>query len=393
MAYPSIISTLATPQPTDRLSSPSHSTLHQNENSAILEIERAVGFDSSILGTVIGDLRNPLSNGGGHVQTANKGGTGQTTYGKGDLLVGQNTSTLTKLAIGTDGQVPIADSSQVVGVRWGLVGAQVTFVTVASVWTKPAGANFVDVLVIASGGGGGGSGQGLGGGGGGGAGGYVQAHIPASFLPASVLVQATSGGLGGAGTTGPSGGNGSTGSIASFGSIIALGGGAGNGNITTTGGTAGAGGNASLPSVFALFGVTYQGSAGGAGGSSGNAGANGVTINSATSFAPTGGGGGGGDSHNGGAGGSIIGIYPQPAAGGAGGATAAVGNPGAVGHSASVAGTGGGGGAGSTGSGAGGAGGAGGTYGSGGGGGGYAGLGAGGSGAAGGSGVVIITVS
>ncbi len=123
MAYPSVLSTLATPQPTDRLSSPSHSTLHQNENSAILEIERAVGLDSSILGTVIGDLRNPLSNGGGHVQTANKGGTGQTTFNKGDLLVGQNSSTLTKLAIGADNLVLQTDSSQAVGVKWGAAAA------------------------------------------------------------------------------------------------------------------------------------------------------------------------------------------------------------------------------------------------------------------------------
>jgi hypothetical protein len=123
MAYSSTFSTLTNPQATDRLNNPSHSALHQAENAAILEIERAVGLDSSVLGTVIGDLRNAASNGGGHVQTANKGGTGQTTFNKGDVLVAQSTSVLSKLAIGIDGTFLQADSTQATGVKWGNVAA------------------------------------------------------------------------------------------------------------------------------------------------------------------------------------------------------------------------------------------------------------------------------
>lgn len=133
MAYSSIFSTLATPQPTDRLNNPSHSQLHQNENAAILEIERAVGLDSSVLGTVIGDLRNPSSSGGGHVQAANTGGTGQTTYSKGNLLVAQSSSVLTKLAVGTDGTFLQSDSTQATGVKWGNVAAnKIAIVTTAA---------------------------------------------------------------------------------------------------------------------------------------------------------------------------------------------------------------------------------------------------------------------
>jgi hypothetical protein len=120
MAYPSVLSTLATPQPTDRLNNPSHSTLHQNENSAILEIQRFVGLDgsSSVIGTLDYDIRSPASNGGGHVQTANKGGTGQTTYNKGDILVAQSASVLTKLSTGVDGQILSVNSSVATGLTW-----------------------------------------------------------------------------------------------------------------------------------------------------------------------------------------------------------------------------------------------------------------------------------
>lgn len=121
MAYPSIISALATPQPTDRLNNPSHSTLHQNENSAIVEVQTFVGTLSSSQGTLSYDIRSSDSNGGGHIQTANKGGTGQTSYSKGDLLAAQSSSVLVKVAIGSDGQVLQSDSGQSSGVKWSTV--------------------------------------------------------------------------------------------------------------------------------------------------------------------------------------------------------------------------------------------------------------------------------
>ncbi len=119
MAYPSILSTLSNPQPTDRLNSPSHSSLHQAENAAITEIEIFVGTISSVPGTLIYDIRSSSSNGGGHVQTANKGGTGQTSFTKGDLLVATSSSVLTKFsASSVAGQVLTSDPSQAAGFYW-----------------------------------------------------------------------------------------------------------------------------------------------------------------------------------------------------------------------------------------------------------------------------------
>lgn len=119
MAYPSTITAFVNPLPTDKLNNPSHSAVETLQNTTLTQIMNTVGTDASTIGTVIGDLRNPLSNGGGHVQTAPKGGTGMTSYTKGDLLVASNTSTLSRLAVGSDGQVPIADSTQTSGVKWG----------------------------------------------------------------------------------------------------------------------------------------------------------------------------------------------------------------------------------------------------------------------------------
>jgi hypothetical protein len=49
---------------------------------------------------------------------ATKGGTGVTSFTKGDILVASNSTTLTKLGIGSDGQVLVADSSQTTGNKW-----------------------------------------------------------------------------------------------------------------------------------------------------------------------------------------------------------------------------------------------------------------------------------
>lgn len=47
-----------------------------------------------------------------------QGGTGQTSYTKGDLLCATGATTLAKLAVGTDDQVLTADSAEACGVKW-----------------------------------------------------------------------------------------------------------------------------------------------------------------------------------------------------------------------------------------------------------------------------------
>lgn len=136
--FPSVISTISNPVSTDKLSSPSHSSIESAQNDAISKLETFVGTLASTAGTLMYDVRATASDGGGHVQGANKGGTGQTAYTKGDLLVASSASILSKLAIGTDNTILVVDSTQAVGVKYAtansiLSGAFVASPIVASV--------------------------------------------------------------------------------------------------------------------------------------------------------------------------------------------------------------------------------------------------------------------
>lgn len=133
MAYPSTISSFTNPQGSEKLNSPSHSAIEVAQNTALTEIMNAVGTDASTIGTIIGDLRNANSGGGGHVQSANKGGTGQTSFTKGDVLVATSSSVLSKLALGTDTQVLTVDSNQQAGIKWSNPGASKIFIGTNSV--------------------------------------------------------------------------------------------------------------------------------------------------------------------------------------------------------------------------------------------------------------------
>lgn len=88
----------------------------------ITALETKVGVDNSTdVNSLDYLIKSSVSNGGGHIQTANKGGTGQTTYSKGDLLVGSSSSVLTKLAVGADGLAVVADSTQATGIGYAAV--------------------------------------------------------------------------------------------------------------------------------------------------------------------------------------------------------------------------------------------------------------------------------
>lgn len=118
MAFPSVISSFTNPNAGDKLNSPSHSSIETAQNTELIQIEKVIGTDASVIGTIIGDIRNPNSSGGGHIQSANKGGTGQISYTKGDLLIATSASVLAKLAVGSDAQLLTADSTQSSGIKW-----------------------------------------------------------------------------------------------------------------------------------------------------------------------------------------------------------------------------------------------------------------------------------
>lgn len=123
MPYPSTLSTFVDPVPTDRLSTTPHSSIETAQNNGLRELQAFIGTTSSAVGTLMYDIRGANSNGGGHVQTANKGGTGQTSYTKGDILVATSASVLTKLAVSAnDGDILTINSSVAAGLGWATPG-------------------------------------------------------------------------------------------------------------------------------------------------------------------------------------------------------------------------------------------------------------------------------
>lgn len=149
--YPSVIASLTDPLATDRLNNPSHSALHRAENAEIEAIETFVGTISSTQGSLVYDIRSSDSDGGGHVQSANKGGTGQTSYAKGDVLVGRSSSVLSKLSVGSvAGYALVVDPGQPLGIGWSPTISNKVFVNFSSVSVARGAASAYTVLFAAS---------------------------------------------------------------------------------------------------------------------------------------------------------------------------------------------------------------------------------------------------
>jgi len=144
--FPSILSSYTDPAPTNRLNSPSHSSIESAQNSGLSQLEAVIGVSgaSSVVGSYEYIIKSPASDGGGHVQTANKGGTGQTSFNKGDILVATSSSVLSKLAVGSDGQILSANSSMASGINW--VNNNRKLAVVSSVGTVGASATETSIV-------------------------------------------------------------------------------------------------------------------------------------------------------------------------------------------------------------------------------------------------------
>lgn len=308
--YPSIVATLTSPNPTDRLNAPSHSGIETAQNGEITAVETFVGTLSSVAGTLVYDIRSANSNGGGHIQSANKGGTGQIQFNKGDILVAQSSSVLTKLSLGSsNGQALVIDNTQATGVKWGVPNNQPT-IRVFSVsgassvftWTKPSNLSYARITVQAPGGGGASVASNSQFSSGGGGGGFAVKILSASILG---LVERID--VGGPGSV-----SGAVAGISSFGltnpaaSIMANSGQVSAVNALSTGGGTAIGGDINIQ--------------GGSGGGAGNVGATGVSGDGGGS--QLGQGGKGGISTNNGSGAPAVGY----GSGGPGAARDASGN-------------------------------------------------------------------
>lgn len=88
----------------------------------------------------------------GDVVGSANGGTGFSTYNRGDLLVANSSGVLQRLAVGANGDVLVADDAESLGVRWSSsAGAAAAFTTIdCPSGTDPVATTASDTLTLAA---------------------------------------------------------------------------------------------------------------------------------------------------------------------------------------------------------------------------------------------------
>jgi len=224
------------------------------------------------------------------------GGTGQTTYTNGQLLIGNTTgNTLTKSTLTAGSGITITNGTGSItiaasgGGGGGFSSWQVF--TSSGTFTVPTGITKVKVTVVGGGGGGGALAAYDGNVGGGGGGGTAMEIISGLTPGGTVSVTVGAGGAGAAG--GGGGSNGGSGGTSSFGAYCsATGGGGGIGSTVGNGFAAGGIGSGGDLNIRGGSG-SFVNVGGGYGGASFFAGYTSPTVGTSTTGSPYGGGGGG----------------------------------------------------------------------------------------------------
>ena len=110
-AFPGALDTFTNPSSTDLMNSGTvpHATQHSDLNDAVEALEAKVGANSSAVATSF-DYRIGILEANELPDTI--------IDAKGDLIVGSADNTAARLAVGTNGYVLTADSTESAGVKW-----------------------------------------------------------------------------------------------------------------------------------------------------------------------------------------------------------------------------------------------------------------------------------
>ena len=176
---------------------------------------------------------------------------------KGDLIAATANDTITRLGVGTDGQVLTASSGAASGLAWttfvsGVQGVTLVRLTSGTSWSVPSNITTASIFCIGGGGGGGGAANAQAPGGGGAGGLACGVFDLTSARGTSISYAIGGGGSGGntSGTQGSNGGNTTFGTVSQPWYLLASGGGGGGAGTGANGSSGGCGGGRGLPNTI-----------------------------------------------------------------------------------------------------------------------------------------------